>query len=82
VQIYARALNSAVERARRELKAFTRVSVAAGRSTDVSIDLPVERLAYFDEKRDQFLVEPLVYEFMAARHSHDDAAPRLSLRLP
>jgi beta-glucosidase len=82
VQIYARALNSQVERASRELKAFTRVSVAAGTSTDISIDLPVERLAYFDEKRDEFLVEPLVYEFIAARHSHDDAAPRLSLRLP
>jgi beta-glucosidase len=82
VQIYARALNSQVERAARELKAFTRVSVAAGTSTDVSIDLPIERLAYFDENRDEFLVEPLVYEFIAARHAHDEAAPRFSLRLP
>lgn len=82
VQIYARALNSQVERAALELKAFARISVAAGTSTDVSIDLPIERLAYFDEKRDEFFVEPLVYEFIAARHSRDDAAPRVSLRLP
>jgi len=82
VQIYARALNSQVERAVRELKAFTRVSVAAGASTDVSIDLPIEQLAYFDENRDEFVVEPLVYEFIAARHSHDDAAPSVSARLP
>jgi beta-glucosidase len=82
VQIYVRALNSQVERAVRELKAFTRVSVTAGASTDVSIDLPVEQLSYFDEKRDEFVVEPLVYEFIAARHSHDDAAPRVSVRLP
>ncbi|MGA2084785.1 MAG: glycoside hydrolase family 3 C-terminal domain-containing protein [Terracidiphilus sp.] len=82
VQIYARALNSQVERAVRELKAFTRVSVAAGASTDVSIDLPIERLAYFDENRDEFVVEPLVYEFIAARHSHDGAAPSVSVRLP
>jgi beta-glucosidase len=82
VQVYVRALNSQVERAVRELKAFTRVSIAAGASTDVSIDLPIERLAYFDEKRDEFVVEPLVYEFIAARHSHDDAAPSVSVRLP
>jgi len=82
VQIYARALNSQVERGVRELKAFTRVSVAAGASTDVSIDLPIERLAYFDENRDEFVVEPLVYEFIAARHSHDGAAPSVSVRLP
>jgi beta-glucosidase len=82
VQIYVRALNSQVERAVRELKAFTRVSVAAGASIEVSIDLPIEQLAYFDEKRDEFVVEPLVYEFIAARHSHDDAAPSVSMRLP
>jgi len=82
VQIYVRALNSQVERAVRELKAFARVSVAAGASTDVSIDLHLERLAYFDEKQDKFFVEPLVYEFIAARHSQDDAAPSVSVRLP
>jgi len=82
VQIYVRALNSQVERSVRELKAFKRVSVAAGASTDVAIDLPIERLAYFDEQRDEFVVEPLVYEFIAARHAHDDSAPSVSVRLP
>jgi beta-glucosidase len=82
VQIYVRALNSQVERAVRELKAFTRVCVAAGASTDLSIDLPIERLAYFDEKRDEFVVEPLVYEFIAARHTQDGAAPSVCVRLP
>jgi len=82
VQIYVRALNSQVERAPRELKAFRRISVATGASTDVSIDLPIEQLAYFDEERDEFIIEPLVYEFIAARHSHDGAAPRVSMRLP
>jgi len=82
VQIYARVLNSQVERAERELKAFARVSVPAGTSTDVSIDLPIERLAYFDEERDEFVVEPIVYELAAARHSHDDDAPAVSVRLP
>jgi beta-glucosidase len=82
VQIYVRALNSQVERAPRELKAFRRISVATGASTDVSIDLPIEQLAYFDEERDEFIIEPLVYEFIAARHSHDGAAPRVSVRLP
>jgi beta-glucosidase len=81
VQIYARAPNSKVERAVRELKAFKRVRVAAGASVDVSIDLPIERLAYFDVGRDEFVVEPLEYELTAARHSHDDAAPAVSVRL-
>jgi beta-glucosidase len=82
VQIYARALNSQVERAERELKAFTRIGVAAGASTEVAIDLPIERLAYFDEARDEFVVEALEYELIAARHSHDDAAPSLRVQLP
>jgi len=82
VQIYVRALNSRVERAVRELKAFTRVSVAAGASTNVAIELPIERLAYFDEERDEFVVESLVYEFIAARHSLDDRAPCVRVRLP
>jgi beta-glucosidase len=82
VQVYASAMNSQVERAVRELKAFTRVSVPAGSSKDVSIDLPIEQLAYFDEKRDEFVLEPLVYEFIAARHASDANAPSVRVRLP
>ena len=40
VQIYVRALQSSVERPARELKAFQRVSIAAGASAAVEIEIP------------------------------------------
>jgi beta-glucosidase len=58
VQLYVKHLDSTVERPNEELKAFTRVALKAGETKSVMIRLPAERLAYWDVKTKQFVVEP------------------------
>jgi beta-glucosidase len=81
VQIYAEAIDSAIERAPRELRGFARIAVPAGQARVARIPLAVRSLAYFDEARDDFAVEPIAYDLVAARHERDDAAPRVRIRV-
>lgn len=74
VQLYVSALGSAVERAPKELKAFRRVSLQPGETKTVKLDLPVSRLAYYDEAKEDFVVEPLEYEVFVGAHSFDPQA--------
>lgn len=74
VQVYVSALGSAVERAPKELKAFRRVALQPGETKVVDIEIPVERLAYYDETRSGFVVEPLEYELCVGAHSLDAQA--------
>ncbi len=76
VQLYVSAIGSAVERAPRELKAFSRVALHSGETKTVHFELPVSRLAYYDETRQDFIVEPLEYELFAGAHSLDQHALR------
>lgn len=73
VQLYVRALDSKVERARRELKAFARVRVEPGAAAAATLEIPVKDLAYYDETRG-WVVEPGRYLLLAARHAEDAAA--------
>ena len=70
VQMYVRALDSRVERARRELKGFARVRVKAGASAKVVVEIPAAELAYYDVSRG-WIVEPGRYVLMAGRHAED-----------
>jgi beta-glucosidase len=76
VQVYVAAPNSRVERAVKELKAFTRISLNTGETRTVTLYIPTSSLAYFDETVNAFLVEPLEYEFIAARHAGDEQSLR------
>ncbi|MEM1052286.1 MAG: glycoside hydrolase family 3 C-terminal domain-containing protein [Pseudomonadota bacterium] len=80
VQIYATAISAEVERADRELKAFARVSLAAGERRRVEVPLPVEKLAFFDSDIDDFRVEPGAYIITAAQHV-DDAGKELTFEV-
>ena len=73
VQLYVRALDSRVERARRELKAFARVRLEPGVSAPVVLEVPVAELAYRDEKRG-WVVEPGRYLLLAGHHAEDASA--------
>jgi len=70
VQMYVCALDSRVERARRELKAFARVRIKTGASAKVVLEIPVAELAYYDVSRG-WIVEPGRYALMAGRHAED-----------
>jgi beta-glucosidase len=74
VQLYVSAIGSAVERAPKELKAFTRIALQPGETKRVQLDVPVSRLAYYDESEAGFVVESLEYELFVGAHSLDPSA--------
>jgi beta-glucosidase len=74
IQLYISAIGSAVDRAPKELKSFTRVVLPAGESRDVQMSVPMSRLAYYHEGREEFVVEPIEYEVFVGAHSLDPEA--------
>jgi beta-glucosidase len=69
VQCYAAAPQSAVERPPRWLVGFQAVALAAGATGTVRLDVPVDALAYWDEARDDFVVEATRYELVVGAHA-------------
>jgi beta-glucosidase len=57
VQLYARHINSRIERPLLELIGFSRVAVAAGQKRAVSFTVPANRLAYWNVAHHRFEVE-------------------------
>lgn len=71
VQLYVGKAQSKVERATKELKAFSKVPVAAGAVATVTLRIPVKDLAYYDEQTNSWVVEEGVYQLMAGSSSQD-----------
>ncbi|MBO4742719.1 MAG: glycoside hydrolase family 3 C-terminal domain-containing protein [Bacteroidales bacterium] len=57
VQLYVHRIDSAVEWPAKELKAFSRVSLAAGESKKVTLTVPVKDLRYWDEAANAWALE-------------------------
>ena len=57
VQVYVRDPESSVQRPLRELKGFTKVTLAAGESSRISIELDARAFAFWSERFDRWLVE-------------------------
>jgi beta-glucosidase len=75
VQLYIGARSSKVERATKELKAFSKVSLAPGEKRMVRLAVPAIEFAYHDAAKG-WIVEPGEYEVIVGRHSVDDDALR------
>jgi beta-glucosidase len=75
VQLYVGARGSQVERAPKELKAFSKLALAPGETRTVHLAVPAADLAYYDEGQG-WVVEPGTYEVIVGRHSLDDRALR------
>ncbi len=71
VQIYAEPPGQAVERPRRSLVGFRRLSLQPGQSERVAIQIPLRRLAWFDESRDAFVLEGGPHRLLVARHAEE-----------
>ena len=71
VQIYLEPPGLSVERPARTLVAFVRVPLAAGESQQLTLTIPLRRLAFFDVARDGFALEAGVHRLLVARHSDD-----------
>ncbi len=76
-QVYFRHLNSKVPQPKLSLCGFSRVSLKSGKVTQITIEVPVERLRYWDEDKKQYVVEPGNYEFLVGAGSDD-----IRLKLP
>jgi beta-glucosidase len=74
IQLYTSALNSSVDRAPKELKAFSRVKFQPGETRMVQLSVPISQLAYYDEIQADFVVELLEYEVFVGTHSLDPQA--------
>ena len=60
-----------MERATKELKAFTKIALQPGETKSVSFDIHARQLAYYDESLGNFVVELIEYEVFAGAHSLD-----------
>lgn len=73
VQLYIAPQGSKIERAPKELKAFTRISLSPNETKTVQLTVPVENLAYYDTDNG-WTVEEIDYEVIVARHADDPDA--------
>ncbi|MGO9476373.1 MAG: glycoside hydrolase family 3 C-terminal domain-containing protein [Limisphaerales bacterium] len=76
-QVYFRHVNSAVPQPKLALCGFTRVHLKHGESSQVTVEVPAQRLRYWDTLKKQYVVEPGDYEFLIGAASDD-----IRLRLP
>jgi beta-glucosidase len=83
VAVYAEPPSTAQpERPARWLAGFARVAVAAGASERVVVEVPVRRLAWFDEAADAFRLQSGRYCLRLGRHAEDAAGPAVTVDLP
>ena len=71
VQLYVSDLAPKVLKASKELKAFSKVFIKAGKETEVKMRIKVSDLAYFDEPLTKWIVTPGSYKIMAGTSSQE-----------
>jgi beta-glucosidase len=72
IQVYIGWVASAVERPKRVLKAFTKVHLEVGESKQVELAIPVDSLAYFDEKNRKWVIEDNQYDVFIGQCNSDE----------
>ncbi len=70
-QLYVRHLNAKVEYPYKELKAFSRVTLAAGQTKTVTLEVPVSELRYWDETENGWKLEEGEIELLLGSASDD-----------
>ena len=76
-QIYFRHVHSSVPQPKLALCNFTRIHLSHDSSARISVEIPVERLRYWDTTAKQYVVEPGKYELLVGA-----AADDIRLRVP
>jgi beta-glucosidase len=76
-QIYYRHVNSKVPQPKLALCGFTRFNLKRDESKIITIEVPTERLRYWDTEKKQYTVEPGNYEILIGSASDD-----IRLKLP
>jgi beta-glucosidase len=70
-QVYFRHVGSSVPQPKLALCGFARVHLKRGESSEVTVEVPVARLRYWDTQKKQYVVEPGDYEFFVGAASDD-----------
>jgi beta-glucosidase len=78
VQVYLEPPGRLLERPKRSLVAFQRLSLEPGESRRLHLAIPLRRLAYFDPDRDRFVVEGGPHRLVVAPHAE---APGVAVAL-
>ena len=71
VQLYVGYDQSTLDHPHKELKGFQRIELKAGEMKTVEITVPLEKLAYFDESQNTFVVEKMDYDCYLGNSSAD-----------
>ena len=71
VQFYTHAVSSRVKRPVEELRGFARITAQPGEKKTVTLTVPAEKLAFYDESQHAFIVEPGIYEIAVGASSGD-----------
>ncbi len=71
VQLYVHRINASIEWPYKELKAFKRVSLEAGQTKEISLNVPVNNLRYWDEDAYDWQLEHGDIEIMIGSSSAD-----------
>jgi beta-glucosidase len=79
-QVYFRHVNSSVPQPKLVLCGFARVHLKHGESSKVAVEVPAERLRYWDTEKKQYVVESGDYEFLVGTAS-DDIRIKLPLKI-
>ena len=69
VQLYISDLKSALPRPKKELKAFSKVTLAPGETRTVSFPIAVDALRYYDDAKGTWVAEPGVFEALVGTAS-------------
>jgi len=80
VQLYTRELTPSVPRPAKELRGFQRITLQPGEEKTVRFLVAGEKLAFYDEKKHAFVVEPGKYEIEVGASSAD-IRQRTSIRV-
>ena len=71
VQVYLEPPGELLERPRRTLAAFKRLTLPAQGQRRLTLTIPMRQLACFDPERDAFVLEAGVHRLVVARHAED-----------
>lgn len=71
VQLYIRDVKSSVPRPIRELKGFQKIDLAPGETRHVSFEIDRDALSFYDESRQEWVVEPGAFELEVGASSRD-----------
>ena len=71
VQVYASQAKPTLERPTKELKAFKKVFLKAGETKTVNMEIPVQSLAFFDDKAHAWVVESDKFTLHSAASASD-----------